>query len=553
MTKANKHLALVEEEFSNSSSASDDDYILSEAEELELFGFTLKKDNKKAKQKEEKSPESFAEPSQDDGSDIFISAGAHQIAFHNVGQYNDQSDITRIKKYREIASYPECDQAIEEIINEIIQIDDEFPAVELSVDEKEISEKVRKQFEEEFDNILRLLSFSTNAYDIVRKWYVDGRILFHIILDEKQQEIVELRPIDPLYIKKIKEVEKVEDPETKATIYRTVDEYFLYSENMDDLKATTTSSYGHGSSYSSQALKIHKDAIIYVGSGLLDESRKNVISYLHKAIRPLNQLRMLEDAMLVYKLVRAPERRIFRVDVGGLPAKKAEAYMENIIAKFRNKITYNAQTGELSDGRQQMAMIEDFWLPTRDGGRGTQIDTLPSSGTLADTEELGYFQKKLFRSLNVPLNRLEQEAQFSLGRSSEISRDEVKFSKFVARLRSKFSDLFYQALKVQLVLKKVISEDEWDDYKQKVFVNFLKDNYFTELKESEIIKERLNTLREIDEYVGKYYSKEWVRRNVLRQTDGDIDDIDKQMDNEKEEEPNPDDGDDGGMGSNTYF
>ena len=514
---------------------------------LNLFGFSLVSSNNKNKinknkKKEEIAPESFVGPSQEDGSALFISAGEHQVAYHDLGAYYGYSDVARIVKYREISNYPEVDQGIEEIVNELITIDDQFQAVEISLDETDgFPEKVKKTIEEEFQNILSLLAFSTNAYDIARKWYIDGRLVYHVILNESKTEIVELRPIDPIHIKKVKEVEEITDPKTRIKTFRAKEEYFVYSE-ANDPSATRNTTFGSsytfgGSSGNSNAgLKISKDSIVYVPSGLLDESRKNVISYLHKAIKVANQLRMMEDSLVIYRMVRAPERRVFRIDVGGLPAKKAEAYIQNIIAKYRNKITYDHQTGELMDARQSMAMIEDFWLPSRSGSSGTQIDTLSSGETLGQLDDVLYFQKKLFRALNVPLNRLEQESQFSLGRSSEITRDEVKFSKFISKLRSKFSDLFYQLLRTQLILKNIVTPDEWLDLKEHIFIDFLKDNYFTELKEAEILKERLSTLREIDDYVGKYFSKEWIQRNVLRQSDNDIEEITKQIEAEKKAE-----------------
>lgn len=511
-----------------------------EPDGINVFGFTLTKKNNKKKEEEKNEAESFVGPSTDDGSTVFVSAGSHQIAYHDLGEYKGKSDIGRILKYREIANFPECDQAIEEIINEMVVSDDEFQSVEISLDNLEgVSDKVKKSIKEEFDNILTMLQFSVNGHDHARKWYVDGRIVFHNILNEQRNAIIEVRPIDPVNIKKIKEVEEVVDPRTRVKTYKTKDEYFLYTESADSATRTTSSVS------TESAIKIAKDSIVYVSSGLMDESRKNVISFLHKAIKPVNQLRMLEDSLVIYRLVRAPERRVFRIDVGGLPGKKAEAYLESVIAKYRNKITYNANTGELADGRQSMAMIEDFWLPSR-GGSGTDISTLSGGENLSQIEDILYFQRKMFRSLNVPISRMETETQFSLGRSSEITRDEIKFSKFIARLRARFSDLFYQLLRVQLILKNIITPDEWDEIKERIFINFLQDNHFTELKEAEIIRERLGTLREIDEYVGKYFSKEWVKKNVLRQSDDDIDEIGKQIDKEKEEEPDEDeDGDSG--------
>lgn len=506
---------------------------------LDLFGFNLVSSNKnKSKTKQKKESESFVGPSQEDGSALFVSAGEHQVAYHDLGSYFGYSDVTRILKYREIANYPEVDQAIEEIIDELIIIDDQFQAVQIALDDAEdISDKVKTIIEEEFQNILSLLNFSTKGYDIAKKWYIDGRLVYHIILNEEKTEIIELRPIDPIYIRKIKEIEEIVDPHTRVKTYRIKDEYFVYSEmNGPAFNKNNNSVSGmYTTSGTNTGLIIAKDSIVYVPSGLLDETRKNTISYLHKAIKTANQLKMLEDSLVIYRLVRAPERRVFKIDVGGLPAKKAEAFIQNIIAKYRNKISYDASTGELVDARQSLAMIEDFWLPSR-AGNGTQIDTLSAGENLSQMDDVLYFQKKLFRALNVPLKRLEQETVFSLGKTSEITRDEIKFSKFISKLRSKFSDLFYQILKTQLILKNIITHDEWDELKEHVFIDYLKDNYFTELKEAEVLKERLSTLREIDDYVGKYFSKEWIQRNVLRQSDDDIADINKQIEKERKSE-----------------
>jgi len=367
------------------------------------------------------------------------------------------------------------------------------------------------------------------GHDILRRWYIDGRLYFHKIIDEKNPKagIIELRNVDPIKIRKIREIKEDKDPLTGTKMIKGVNEYYLYQNN--------------SMSKSSQGLKISKDAITYVTSGVLDPSRKRVLSYLDKAMKTVNQLRMLEDSLVIYRLSRAPERRIFYIDVGNLPKGKAEEYLRNIMTKYRNKLVYNASTGEMQDDRKHMSMLEDFWLPRREGGRGTEITTLPGGENLGQIDDIVYFQKKLYKSLNVPVNRLEQEAQFSLGRSSEITRDELKFQKFINRLRKRFSMLFMDLLQTQLVLKGIVTEEEWQEMKQFINIDYQKDTHFSELKESELLRERLGTLREMDEYVGKYFSAEWLRKNVLMQSEEDIKMIDDQIAAEGDENEEPDD------------
>lgn len=525
---------------------------------LNLFGIQILPSSKKSEKEE--SVESFVEPEVSDGSDIVVSAGAHQIAYLDLSN-ESFSDIARIRKYREMAMIPEVDQAIEDIVSESIVSDEEMAPVRILFDDYDeenkkniLSDKLKKSIEKEFDHILYLLDFNTNGHDIFRQWYVDGRIVFHKIINEKTKKekgIIELRNFDPINIKKIKEVDEKIDPNTGARLYTDKEEYFVYSENTDEsqvfsMRGKTT-----------QKLRISKDSIAYCTSGLLDEKRRNIISFLHKAIKPANQLNMLENALVIYMLARAPERRVFYVDVGNLPTKKAEEYLNKTISKFRNKISYDASTGEIKDKRQSMAMVEDFWLPRSSvsGRSGTEISTLSGGTSLASNSEyIDYFKKKLFRALNVPLNRMEQEAQFSLGRTSEITRDEVKFSKFISRLRRKFSDLFYQLLSTQLILKNIVSPEEWESIRYHIRFDFIRDNHFTELKEAEIIRERLMTLRDIDDYTGRYFSKEWIMKNVLRQSDSEIDNMRKQIEEEKRKEDEEDDEfrDQYGMGNNTF-
>ena len=487
----------------------------------DLFGFEIKRKNQ---EKEEEKKVSFVAPDDGEGAGYVLNAGGY------FGQYLDmdggaaKSEQDLIMKYRDIAMNPECDAAIEDIVNEAIVSDEDSAPVSLILDDLDQPDRIKKLIQEEFDNVVELLNFNWYGHDVFRRWYVDGRLYYHKIIDEKNPKrgLLEVRPIDPTKIRKVREVKEERDPTTGAKIIKGVNEYYIYQDkNM---------------SKSQQGLKITKDSITHVTSGVLDSSRKRTLSYLHKALKSANQLRMMEDSLVIYRMSRAPERRIFYIDVGNLPKGKAEEYLRNIMAKYRNKIVYDASTGEVKDDRKHQSMMEDFWLPRREGGRGTEITTLPGGENLGQIDDIIYFQKKLYKSLNVPVNRLEQEAQFSLGRSSEITRDELKFQKFINRLRKKFSWLFIDMLKAQLILKGIITEDEWNEMQQQINIDFLQDTHFSELKESELLRERLGTLREIDDYTGKYFSKEWIRKNVLFMNDKDIEEIDKQIEDEGPEE-----------------
>ena len=497
----------------------------------EFFGFEIKR---KDQEKEDNKRLSFVAPDSDDGLGYVVNAGGH------FGQYVDmegdkaKTEIQQIVKYRNLAMQPECDAAIEDIVNESIVADENSAPVELNMDDLDQSDKIKKLISEEFEYIVKMLNMNWQGHDIFRRWYIDGRLYFHKIIDDKNPKagIIELRNIDPTKIRKIREVKEERDPLTGTKMIKGVKEYYLFQNN--------------SMSKSSQGLKISKDSICYITSGVLDPGRKRVLSYLDKAMKTVNQLRMLEDSLVIYRLARAPERRIFYIDVGNLPKGKAEEYLRNIMTKYRNKLVYNASTGEMKDDRKHMSMLEDFWLPRREGGRGTEITTLPGGENLGQIDDIVYFQKKLYKSLNVPVNRLEQEAQFSLGRSSEITRDELKFQKFINKLRKRFSMLFIDLLKTQLVLKGIVTEEEWSQIKQDINVDYQQDTHFAELKESELMRERLGTIREIDEYVGKYFSEEWVRKNILRQTDDDIKDIDDQIAAEQENQSDePSDEEDG--------
>jgi hypothetical protein len=487
---------------------------------MELFGFSIER---KKEEQEKQKVKSFVAPESDDGSTIIAEGGYF-------GQYVDlegtkaKDDSDLIKKYREIALYPECDSAIEDIVNEAIVSDENDEAVEIITDNLEYSDKIKKLVREEFDNVARMLNFNTSAHEIFRKWYIDGRLFYHIVIDDKNPKdgIKELRPIDPLKIRKVRQVIEDKDPVTGAKLVKGHNEYYVYQ---DVIQGKTN-----------QGLKINKDAIIYVTSGLMDQTSRKVLSYLYKAIKPVNQLRMMEDSLVIYRLARAPERRIFYIDVGNLPKGKAESYLRDIMARYKNKIVYDANTGEIKDDRKHMAMLEDFWLPRREGGKGTEITTLPGGENLGQIADIEYFQKKLYKALNVPMSRLQENQSFMLGRAQEISRDEVKFTKFVQRLRKRFADLFLQALKTQLILKGIITKEDWDKMKEGIIVDFMKDNYFTELKEAEVLRERMNTLQMVDAYVGKYYSQKWVRKNILFQTEEEIEEIDSEIEDEGTDE-----------------
>ena len=488
----------------------------------EFFGFEI---NRKGSKNAE--PISIVPSTDADGAGV-INSGGHFGAYLDLDADKAQNEVDQILKYRDISAQPECDAAIEDIVNESIVGDHNEAPVNIILDKLDISDKIKATVRDEFAQVLRLLKFNSYGHDTFRKWYIDGRLPYHVIVNEKnpQAGIKELRYIDPISLRKVKEVEEKVDQRTGAKLVVKQEEYFLFQDkklNMAD-----------------QGVKIHPDAIIYCTSGMLDAGRKRILSYLQKAIKPVNQLRMMEDSLVIYRISRAPERRIFYIDVGNLPKGKAEEYLRNIMNQYRNKLVYDASTGDIKDDKKHMSMLEDFFLPRREGGRGTEISTLPGGENLGQIDDILYFQKKLYRSLNVPINRLEQESTFALGRSTEISRDEVKFKKFIDRLRKRFSDVFMQTLKTQLLLKGIITVNDWDEWKELIAFDFIEDNYFSELKEAEIVRERFELIASVDEYVGKYISNEWVRKNILRQTDDDIIAIDKQIEGEDDGEDDDD-------------
>ena len=480
----------------------------------ELFGFKI------TRAKDE--GESFTLPTSDDGTIEVAGGGFFSSVLDTDGRDKTENDL--IRRYRDIAIQPECDSAIEDIVSEGIASNEYDAPVALRLDRLEYSTKVKKRIHEEFDRVLQLLDFNVKGHDIFRRWYVDGRIYYHKVIDKKdpRKGITELRYIDPRKIKKVREVIKDRpDPVTGIDKKKQTLEYYLYNEKVTDNSATPQT-----------ALKITKDSVAFCPSGLVDQTKGSVLSYLHKAIKPVNQLRMIEDALVIYRISRAPERRIFYIDVGNLPKIKAEQYLKDVMSRYRNKLVYDASTGEIRDDRNHMSMLEDFWLPRREGGRGTEITTLPGGSNLGEIDDIMYFQRKLYRSLNVPISRMEAEQSFSLGRSTEITRDELKFSKFVQRLRKKFSALFHDILHTQLVLTGVIADEEWDKIKEHIQYDFLQDGHFAELRDSEILRERIDMLGQLEPYVGNFFSKAWVRKHVLHQTQDEIDEIEREIEQE---------------------
>ena len=480
----------------------------------ELFGFSITRLKKQTDPKQ-----AFTQPQADDGTTT-IAAGGY------FGQYLDMEGTAKteqdlIRRYREIALHPECDMAIEDIVNEAIVANELKDAIRLRLDEVPFGKDVRRKIEDEFTEVLRLMNFNTKGHDLFRRWYVDGRIYYHKVIDREspRKGITELRYIDPRKIKKVREVRKrrPDGPMPHGlAIIDEFEEYYLFNEK--GIAGTT-----------SGGIKIAPDTITFVPSGLIDQNKNMVLSYLHKAIKPVNQLRMIEDATVIYRIARAPERRIFKIDVGNLPKVKAEQYLRDVMARYRNKLVYDASTGEIRDDRNYMSMLEDFWLPSREGGRGTDITTLPGGQNLGEISDIEYFRSKLYRSLNVPASRLEASQGFNLGRSTEITRDELKFTKFVQRLRKKFTELFNDILRTQLVLKAVITDEDWYILRDYIQYDFLQDGHFAELKESEMLLERLRVANEVRDYVGKYYSVDYVRKHILKQSERDIEDINKQI------------------------
>tara|TARA_B110000908_G_C10248449_1_gene450306 strand:- start:1146 stop:2819 length:1674 start_codon:yes stop_codon:yes gene_type:complete len=509
---------------------------------MELFGYNITKRVGAKDIAKEKEVVSFTPKPEDDGVSSTVAAGGYYGQYVDLDGTASSNDRDLIIKYREASQQPECDSAISDIVDAAIASSSIGAPAELILNKLDQPDSIKKQISEEFDNVLSLYKFNKTGENLFRKWYVDGRIYFHVIIDDKNPKrgIIELRPVESLFMKKIKEVKKVTDAKTDVAVQKIVNEYYVYSEDYSGSGAGVQTKNSAVS-----GVKISKEAIINVSSGLLDATQKRVVSYLHKALKPVNQLRMMEDALVMYRVARAPERRIFYIDVGNLPKGKAEEYVQGIMNKYRNKLVYDASTGDIKDDRRHMSMLEDFWLPRREGGRGTEITTLPGGENLGQIDDILFFQKKLYKTLNVPVTRLDSDDSFNIGRASEISRDEVKFQKFVDRIRKKFSTILLEALRIQLILKGVISQNDWQDIAENIAIDFVEDNYFAELKENEILKERIDMLDSLSDHIGKFYSTKWIRNNILRQTDEDIERINVEISDEGEESDEGGDEDEG--------
>jgi hypothetical protein len=503
------------------------------AASINLFGFEIKR----AESEEVKTLQpQISAPTADDGA-INVTAGGYFGTYLDLeSSFKNEADL--ITRYREMAMQPELETAIDDIVNESIVHDITGKSVTIILDDLEQPDNIKDMIRDEFDQVLRLLDFSNNGTDVFRNWYIDGRLFYQVLLDEKNPRtgIQELVYIDPRKIKKVRAVVKKKDTRTGAELITGYQEYYVYNDKamMQGQTVTQAPTVDNG-------IKIAVDAIVNVNSGLLDPKKNMVLSYLHKAIKPLNQLRMVEDAVVIYRLSRAPERRVFYIDVGNMPKLKAEQYLRDIMTKFRNKVVYDSSTGEVKDDRKFMSMMEDFWIPRRGEGKSTEITTLPPGQQLGEMGDVRYFEEKLYKSLNVPVGRLLPQTNFTLGRSSEITRDELKFMRFIERLRSKFTMLFDELMQRQLALKGICSVEEWDILKEKIHYDFLKDNNFAELKESELMVTRLTLMNQIDPYVGTYFSKEWVRKKVLHLNEEEIEEMAQQIEEEQNdgEAPTP--------------
>jgi hypothetical protein len=480
---------------------------------MQLFGFEI------SRKKNELPIQSVVPPSNQDGSTVVntsVNAGGYYGMVVDLdASLKNENDL--IRRYREISQYSDCDSAIEDIINEALVSDESKKPIQIILDDLKVSSGIKSKISDEFDNILRLLKFNDRGHEIFRQWYIDGRLYYQVLLDELNIKagIQELRFIDPRKIRKIKNVKKEKTPQGVEVI-KTVEEFYLYNDR-------------GMSEQSTQGVKLPLDSVVHCPSGVTDMNSGMTLSYLHKAIKPTNQLKMIEDSLVIYRISRAPERRIFYVDVGNLPKLKAEQYVNDIMNKFRNKIVYDATTGETRDDRRHLSMMEDFWMPRREGGKGTEISTLPGGQNLGAIEDIEYFQNKLYHALNVPVSRMQQSQGFSIGRSNEITRDEVKFNKFIVRLRKKFAVLFLESLKVQLVAKNIINIEDWNDIRYGIRFDFLEDNHYSELKDAELLTQRVTLLQQIEPFIGRFYSDEWIKRNLLRMTDDEIKVMDAQI------------------------
>ena len=486
----------------------------------QLFGFSIKDED--LKKKGAKAASSPVPPTDNDASSTITPYGGWFGHYVDLDDTKKRDEINLIRRYREMALQPEVDSAIEDITNEAIVTDKDDSPVEVELSNLEASESIKNRIREEFEHIKRLLDFDKAAHEIFRRWYVDGRLYYHKVvnLEDPSQGILELRYIDPLKIKKVRIVEKppVDADQFMKYDYGKVTEFYVYNNK--------------GVNNTNQGIKIAKDAIASITSGVTDQGRNITLSYLHKAIKYLNQLRMLEDSIVIYRLSRAPERRIFYIDVGNLPKIKAEQYLREVMSRYRNKLVYDSNTGEIRDDKKHMSMLEDFWLPRREGGRGTEITTLPGGQNLGELTDIKYFQTQLYKALGVPPSRLESDKSFDLGKSEEISRDEIKFTKFVGRLRKKFSELLHDLLKTQLILKGVITPEDWEEMKEHIQYDYLYDNHFSEMKDLEMLKTKMDVLDQLDLYVGKYFSQDYVMRQLLQFTEQEIEEMKLQINNE---------------------
>jgi len=484
-----------------------------------LFGFEFKRVTP------EEPPVSFAPQSNDDGAVVVAAGGSYGTYVDLEGTARTEAEL--VTRYRDMSLTADIDRAVEEIVNEAIVHETDEKIVELNLNSLEIADNIKAVIMQEFNNVKNLLNFEDRSYDVFKRWYIDGRLYYHAIIDEKNPRmgIKELRNIDPRKIRKVREQKKKKDPRSEAVVTQTTKEYYIYNE-----KGYNAQGIGSGAAaYSAVGVKIAKDAIVHCTSGLMDTNGTMVISYLHKAIKPLNQLRVLEDATVIYRISRAPERRIFYIDVGNLPKMKAEQYLRDMMVRHKNRLVYDATTGEVRDDRKFMTMLEDYWLPRREGGKGTEITTLPGGENLGKMEDVEYFQKKLYQSLNVPATRLQTEQTYSIGRATEITRDEVKFAKFISRMRAKFSTLFLKCLEKQLVLKGIVTVEDWKQMSQYIKFDYAKDNYYEELKETDVLNSRLQVAAQLTPYVGKYYSHGWMRSNIFKQSDEDREQMDQQI------------------------
>jgi hypothetical protein len=490
-----------------------------------LFGWNFKKTKEEIKKEDAKS---FVLPENYDGAvNVAGVAGAYGAYIDFDGTIKNEFEL--ITRYRELALLPDVDYAIDDIINEMLIMDGTTDAVKINLDSVKLNKPLKRIIEEEFDNVLTLLDWNNQAYEIARRWYIDGRIYYHVILDDGNKGILQLRYVDPRQIRKIREVEKTIDHVSGIELLKVKDEYYSYASRGINFNAPNS----YTTIANMAGVKIRPDSICYVHSGIVDKYSSAILSNIHKAIKPINQLKMMEDALVIYRIARAPERRIFYVDVGNLPKSKADEYLRTVMQRYRNKLQYNVETGEMREDRRFMSMLEDYWLPRREGSQGTSIDTLPGGENLGELADVEYFQRKVYRALNVPLSRLERGEGFQIGRAAEIQRDEVKFAKFIHRIRLRFSHLFDDLLKKQLVSKNIIKLDEWPSIKEEIKYDFNTDNHYAELKEGEVLRARLELLQQIEPYTSTYFSKEWVKRNVLHQTNDERLRIENEIDAER--------------------